>query len=344
MEKTDARKLSKEVQQAIRNQVILLRKQGKKNKDIAAFLGISPQHASTIWQRYIKGGKKAVTIGVRGRRHGDKRTLTKQQEQEIRRLLIDKTPDQMRFPFALWTRKAVCDLIKRMYKIHMPIRTVGEYLKRWGFVPRKPVKKATQQNPEAVNHWLSTEYPKIAQRAKKEKAEIYWGDETGIQNEANRIRGYSPRGTSPVIKINAKKEHISMISAINNEGKVRFMIYRQSMNSSRLITFMKRLTKDAKRKVFLILDNLRVHHSKEVTKWLDKEKEHIEVFYLPPYSPELNPDEYLNNDLKNRVHSGTQAHTEKDLKHKTVSYMRTLVKRPEHVRRFFHHPSVRYAG
>ena len=167
------------------------------NKDIARFLGISEQHASTVWQKYLKGGKKAIVILAQGRRVGQNRTLTEEQEREVTRLIIDKTPDQLRFPFALWTRKAIQELIQRKYRITMPIRTVGEYLSRWGFTPQKPVKRAKEQNTEAVNRWLKIEYPLIAGRAKEEKAEIYWGDETGIQNEANRVRGYSPRGTSP---------------------------------------------------------------------------------------------------------------------------------------------------
>jgi transposase len=311
---------------------------------VAEGVGISVYHASRIWQSYKKGGIEAIEPGIRGRRHKEKRTLAEGQEREVQRLLVDKTPDQLKFPFALWTRKAVQELIGRKYGIDMPIRTVGEYLSRWGFTPQKPVKKAREQKPEAVDAWLKETYPEIARRAKKEKAEIYWGDETGIQNEANRIRGYSPRGTSPVIRVTAKKERISMISAINNEGKVRFTFYRESMNSSRLIDFMKRLIKDAGRKAYLILDNLRVHHSKAVTAWLEKNKAAIEVFYLPPYTPELNPDEYLNNNLKNKVHSGTQAHTAKDLKRKAESFMRTLVKRRNHVKKYFEHPTVAYAA
>ena len=192
MEKSDARKLKQEVQQVLRDQVIRLRKQGKMNKDVAEFLCISCQHASTIWQRYVRGGRKDVLLGTRGRRHGEKRTLTEEQEREIQKLIVDKTPDQLKFPFALWTRDAVRQLMGRRYGIDMPVRTVGEYLKRWGFTPQKPVKRAKEQNPEAVERWLKVEYPKVAAMAKKEKAEIYWGDETGVQNEANRVRGYGP--------------------------------------------------------------------------------------------------------------------------------------------------------
>jgi transposase len=343
MEKIDGRKLKQEVQQALRNQVVRLRKQGKMNKDIAEFLGISAPHASAIWQKYVRGGKKEILLGKRGRRHGQKRTLTDEQEREAQKLIVDKTPDQLKFSFALWTREAVRRLMRRRYGVDMPVRTVGLYLERWGFTPQKPVKLAREQNPEAVERWLKTEYPKVATMAKKEKAEIYWGDETGVQNEANRIRGYGLRGKTPVLRVRAKKAHISMISAITNEGKVRFMVYQEAMTQAKLITFMGRLVRDAGRKVYLILDNLKAHHGKKVAEWLEARKDEIAVFYLPSYSPEMNPDEYLNNDLKTRVHSGALADTEPDLKHKTQSFMRMLVRRPHRVRSYFRHPMVAYA-
>jgi transposase len=343
MKKTDARTFKKEVQQALRDQVIHLRRQDKKNKDVAEFLGISPQHASTMWQSYVKGGKKALLLKARGRRHGEKRTLTEEQERHIQKLIVDKTPDQLKFPFALWTREAVRQLMRKQYGIDMPTRTVGEYLKRWGFTPQKPVKRAKEQNTAAVEQWLKNEYPKIVRTAKKEKAEVHWGDETGVQNEANRVRGYGPKGMTPVLKVTAKRAHISMISAITNEGKVRFMVYREAMTQAKLIVFMSRLIRDTGRKVYLILDNLKVHHGKIVAEWLETHKEQIVVFYLPSYSPELNPDEYLNGDLKTRVHSGIHAGTEVDLKHKTQSFMRMLIKRPHRVKSYFRHPMVAYA-
>jgi transposase len=343
MEKIDGRKFKQEVQQALRNQVIRLRKQGKKNKDVAEFLGISHQHASTLWQKYVRGGKKEIVLGTRGRRHGEQRTLTDEQEQHIQKLIVDKTPDQLKFPFALWTRDAVRELIGRQCRVTMPIRTVGEYLKRWGFTPQKPVKRAREQNPRAVEQWLKEEYPAIAAKAKKEKAEIYWGDETGVQNEANRFRGYGLKGKAPVLSVTAKRAHISMISAITNEGKVRFMVYNEAMTQQKLITFMGRLIKDAGRKVYLILDNLKAHHGRIVAEWLEQHTDEIAIFYLPPYTPEMNPDEYLNGDLKTRVHSGTLPVTESDLRHKTQSFMRMLVKRPHRVKSYFRHPKVVYA-
>ncbi|MCX5839725.1 MAG: IS630 family transposase [Deltaproteobacteria bacterium] len=344
MEKIDARKHSPQTQYEIRKKVIRLRKRDLQNKVVAEGLGISIGRASKIWQSYKKEGSKAIKLGKRGRRTGEQRTLSSDQESELRKALVDKTPDQLKLPFALWTRDAVKLLIRQLFDIEMPIRTVGEYLKRWGFTPQKPVKRAHEQSSQAVQKWLDRDYPVIFSRAKQEKAEIHWVDETGVQTGANRVRGFSPKGETLVIRMVAKKSHVSMISAITNGGKVRFMMYQETMNSELLIKFMTRLIKDAGRKVFLILDNLRVHHSKNVTQWLEEHREQIEVFHLRSYSPELNPNEYLNGNLKNKVHSGKPVRTREDLEKKTRSFMRTLLKRPAHVRSYFKHHKVAYAA
>ncbi len=344
MEKIDARTLNQEAQEALRNQIVRLRKAGRTHKEIAEIVGVSESHCSRVWTRYQKGGAGSVAKGKRGRRHGEQRDLTPDQEAEIKKLLIDKAPNQLKLSFALWTREAVKLLIQQRFDYEMPIRTVGEYLKRWGFTPQKPAKWAREQNSPAVARWLLTEYPAIAARAKRENGEIHWGDETGLQTGANVEKGYSPKGKTPVVRQTAKRERVSMISSITNQGQVRFMFYRDSMNSKRLIEFMRRLTKDAGRKVFLILDNLKVHHSKVVKDWLEANKEKIEVFYLPSYSPELNPDEYLNNSLKGRVHSGERANTAKQLESKARKHMRNLQNNRHKVKKFFEHPCVSYAA
>ncbi|KAF0185740.1 MAG: transposase, partial [Nitrospirae bacterium] len=145
-----------------------------------------------------------------------------------------------------------------------------------------------------------------------ESAEINWCDETGIRNDEKRAKGYAPKGKTPTIRLNANRTSMSMVSAITNQGKVRFMVYKEAMNAALMIRFMKRLIKDTGRKVFLIVDNLKTHHSRIVKQWLQENKEQIEVFYLPSYSPELNPDEYLNCDLKYGVHSGVPARNDKN--------------------------------
>jgi len=344
MEKIDARTLSPQTQFELRKQVIRLRKKGVTNQAAADIVGISETYASTLWQAYQRGGIEALKPKVRGRRIGTKRRLTAEQETAVQKLLVDKTPDQLKFSFALWTRDAIRLLIKQEFHLELPLRTITDYLKRWGFTPQKPVKRAYEQDPKKIAQWLETTYPEIAARAKQEKAEIHWGDETGIQNDAYNAKGFSPKGKAPVVRLNAKKSSINMISAITNLGKVRFMLYREKMSSPVLIKFMSRLIKDINRKVFLIIDNLKVHHSKKVAAWLKANHEKIEVFYLPAYAPEHNPDEYLNGDLKQRIRSGLPARSQNDLIQKTHSFMKTVQKRPQHVKNYFKHPKVAYAA
>ena len=342
--KIDARKLSPEVQEEKRKQAIRLHKKGKPYKEIAELVEV---HFETVgkWVRaYRESGIQAVSSKVRGRKKGASRKLTAEQEKVIQQLIIDKTPDQLKMVYALWTRKAVLELIQDKMGVKLAIRTVGNYLSSWGFSPQKPLKRAYEQSPSKVQKWLDDTYPAIKEKVKKEGGEIYWGDETGIRSDSQRGRGYAPIGKTPVIKLSAKRTSTNMIAAITNQGKVRFQIYDGRMNAKQLVQFMKRLIHEAKRKVFLILDNLRVHHAKKVNQWLTEHSEQIEVFYLPAYSPELNPDEYLNCDLKAGIHSKRPARNQSQLKTKVLSHMRMLQKQPSRVMKYFCHPKISYAA
>ena len=343
MEKIDARKLSTEAQQQIRNQAIRLKKSGRTYKKISEVTGVHQSAIGRWYRAYQREGPKAIRIKKRGRPTGTCRTLSPEQEKELQKAIYDKCPDQMKLPFALWTRIAVKQLIKQLWSIDMPIRTVGEYLKRWGFTPQKPLRRAYKQNPKAVKTWLDKQYPAIAKRAKKEQAEIHWGDETGLCNDSYHGRSYAPRGQTPAIRLHPRCKRVNLISTVTNQGKVRFMVYTDRMNSNTLIKFMRRLIKGSEKKIYLILDNLKVHHSYAVQDWLEEHDEEIEVFFLPSYSPELNPDEYLNCDLKAGVHSGTPARTKGQLKTKAISHLRKLQKMPKRVMKYFKHPKIVYA-
>lgn len=344
MENTDARKLKTEVQQQLRNQAVRLRKKGMGYKEIAEIVCASPNAVGGWCRAYAKYGAKGIKIQKRGRRQGEQRTLTPEQEKRIQKAIVDKEPDQLKLPFALWTRIAVQQLIKQLLLIEMPIRTVGEYLNRWGFTPQKPLRRAYEQNPKLVQQWHDEQYPAIAAKAKKEKADIHWGDETGLCNDSQHGRSYAPMGKTPAIRLCAKRERINLISSITNQGKVRFMIYKKTMNAQLFIKFLERLINDAGRKIYLILDNLRVHHSKIVKTWVNDHKNQIELFFLPSYSPELNPDEYLNCDLKAGVHSGVPARSKGRLKSKALSHLRMLQKKPDRVMKYFRHPKIAYAA
>jgi transposase len=313
-------------------------------REVAAQVELSVPTVMSAHRAYLAGGWSAVNVKPRGRKRGEGRQLTPEQEAEIRRLICDKTPDQLKMGFALWNRQAVLQLIQDRLGIELPIRTVGEYLKRWGFTPQKPIKKAYEQRPAEVRKWLDDEYPKIAARAKTEGAEIHWGDETGLRSDDVRGRGYAPKGQTPVVRVNNKREGLSIISTVTNQGKVRWKVFDGATNADILIDCFKRLIKDAKRKVYLIFDNLRVHHARRVKDWLTDHDEEIEVFYLPSYSPELNPDECLNADLKDGVTRRAPARSKAQLKKAAISHLRKLQKSPRRVRKYFEHKPVRYAA
>jgi len=344
MDKPDARTLSNDALEQLRSQAVRLSQRGETNTAIAEILGVNRRTVGLWLQRYATAGARALQVKRRGRKLGEQRTLTPVQEAEIQRLLVDKTPDQLTLTFALWSRQAVRELLRVRCGIAMPIRTVGEYLRRWGFTPQKPVKRAYEQRPAAVQAWLTETYPALAARAKAEGAEIHWGDETGVRSDDVRGRGYAPRGQTPVRQVPARRHSVSMISTLTNQGKVRFMLFRQALDARRLIRFLARLIRDAGRKVFLVLDNLKVHHAKIVRAWLEAHQDQIEVFYLPSYSPELNPDEYLNGDLKAGVHGGIPSRDEKGLVRAVLGHMHGLRQRPAHAIKFFEHPCIRYAA
>jgi len=344
MKNDDARTLTSAAQEQLRKQAIRLRKRGETYTEIGEILGIHKHTAWKWWKKYQSEGLKGLKVQTRGRRIGAQRRLALSQELRIQQLITDNTPDQLKLTFALWTRQAVQEIIQFEYGFRMPIRTVGAYLQRWGFTPQKPVKQAYEQRPAAVKKWLKEEYVAIAQRAKQEKAEIHWGDETGIRSDSQHGRSYAPKGKTPVIRLSAKRTSVNMISTVTNQGKVRFMIYKETMSAQVLITFLKQLIKGAGRKIFLVLDNLRVHHAKLVKEWVDKHRQEIELFYLPSYSPELNPDEYLNGDLKAGVHSRPPSRSQKHLIKKVKSHMVKLQKLPARVSRYFKHPQIAYAA
>lgn len=256
------RSLSREARHERRVQVIRLRKAGKTYDEIAQQTGLSRTGVFNICSRHATVGPAALKDAVGGRKVGEKRLLTAAQENAMRKFIQDKTPDQLKLPYALWTRAAVAQLIQERIGVKLAVRTIGKYLARWGFTPQKPMRKAYEQSPAAVKKWLEEDYPVIAARAKTEGAEIHWGDETGLRSDDVRGRSYAPQGQTPVVRVNNKRHGLSVISSVTNKGVMRWKIFDGALNAAILIDFLKRLVKDAGRKVYLVLDNLKVHHSK----------------------------------------------------------------------------------
>lgn len=342
--RVNAQKASEETQYEIRKAIVRMLKKGMKGREIAKLLDVSEGHVSNVKKAYAEKGIAGIKPKHQGRKYGEKRILTPEQEKEIQQIIIDKDPMQLKFKECMWTRNNIRQLIKEKYGIDMKLSTLGYYLARWGFSVQRPVKRAYKQDQEKIDKWLNEEFPGITERAKAEDAEIFFGDETNIQNTANYMKGYAPKGKTPVVRTEAKKIKINMISAISKRGKLRFMLYKDNMNSAKLIDFMGRLIRDVKKKVFLILDNLRVHYSKDVQKWLEKHKDRIEVFYLPPYSPEYNPDELVNSDLKRAVGQKSSPRSEDELEHNVRSHLKKLQLSSPKISSFFQTEYTKYAA
>lgn len=342
MEHIDLRKLNNDELYTVRKQVVRLKKQGRAGREIEAITGLYPSRISEIWSAYQEGGLAGIKPEKSGRKANSWMLLTEYEQKEIRQTIISKAPNQLKLAGFLWTLAKISQYIWVVYRKKVSVRSLSNYMKRWGLTCQRPTKRACGQDIARIEQFKKEEYPAIAKRAKEENAEIYWGDETGVSNRENFERGFAEKGKPPVLAMETKHERVNMISAITNQGHVRFMVYEEKMNQQLLLDFLRRLIAVSNRKVFLILDNLRVHHGKIVAAWLEKHKDEIELFFLPPYAPESNPDEYLNHTLKLDVHSGDLPHSKKDIKHKIHSFMRRLQHANHRVRAFFQHPNVSY--
>ena len=316
-----------------------------KPKEVAKLFDVAV-NSVYLWVKVFKeSGATALKAKTRGRAKGNGCQVSEDQCMKIRRLIIEKDPEQLKMPFVLWTRKAVKELIQNEFGIVLPIRTVGDYLSRWGFTPQKPRKKSYEQQAKAVQKWIDTEYPEIKKAATTEGAEIHWGDETGCTNAISHARSYAPKGETPtLIQSTKKKIKINMISSISNQGKVFFDIHEGKINSAEFIDFMTKLIRSIDKKLYFIVDNLPQHHSKLVKDWLRENQSKIKLFYLPSYSPELNPDEYLNCDLKRGMNKKKMPRNTDQLKNNTTQYMDNLSKQPDKIKSFFRHPRVQYAS
>ncbi len=340
----DGRCESNDVLDALRLRAVPARELGSAVVDIAAILGVREETVSRWCSRYDRGGREALPGDRTGRPIGSGRRLDSEQEQGIRQAIETKSPQELTIPSALWTRQAVRELIRQQVGIRLPIRTVGESLRRWGYTPQKPVRKAYKQDPKAVAEWLEETYPEIETRAAKEGGEVHWGDETGVRSTCPHSRGYARPGETPELIVPGSRFSVNMIATVTNQGQVRWMIYTGRMNAALFIVFLTRLIAGATKKVFLIVDHLSVHEAAAVERWLADKSDRIEVFYLPKYAPERNPEEYLNCDVKANINTDGLPKDREELQGKLRRFMQRLAKLPARVASYFEHKYIEYAA
>ena len=344
MTKRDARRLDPRTQEELRFRAVAAVESGRTATEVAHTMGVSRQQLQEWLRIYRTEGEEGLRNKRRGPTPGRTALLAPWQQGVIVRMITDKCPEQLKLPFYLWTREAIAGLIKERFGITIAIRTVGDYLQKWGFTPQKPARRAVEQDPRAVRAWKEKEYPRIAKEAKAEGAEIHWADETGVRSDHYAGRSYSPRGKTPVIERTGKRFGINIISSVTNHGTLRFMAFQGKFSAEVFIEFLERLAKSAQRKVYVIVDRHSVHRSGAVSRWVEANASRVRLILIPPYTPEVNPDEYLNNDLKENGVGRNVFHSVADMLEGVRSYLWGTQKRPDIVRSYFLHPDVLYAN
>jgi transposase len=341
--KTDARKLDAATQAHLRRLVVRALRGGMKQTVAAQQFGVSLR-AVNKWAALDKaGGLRALKPKRRGRRAGEGR-LTATQAARIRALIVGKLPDQLKLPFYLWTRAAVASLIAREYGITVSLTTIGRYLKAWGMSPQKPVRSAYERNDAAIARWLAEDYPAVARDAKHAGATIYWGDEMGLRSDHVTGTSYAPLGQTPIVRATGQRFGCNMISAITNRGALAFMVFQGRFQNAVFLEFLKRLLKQAKRKLYLIVDGHPVHKSAAVKRFVAKHAARLRLILLPGYCPELNPDELLNQDVKTNALGKSRPTNKAEMVATVRSHLHRRQKQPHVIRNLFQEKHVQYAA
>lgn len=342
MKLKDARHLPAEAQEALRYRVVNAIENGMSKSEAARVFQVS-RTAVHHWTKAVEEqGAKALKAKKRGRRHASR--LAPHEAATTVRLLTQKCPEQLGLPFALWTRESVGQLLEQRYGVSVSVWTVGRYLKRWGLTPQKPLRRAYEQDPKAVKQWLDVQYPAIVKLAKQEGAEIHWGDEMGLRGDDQTGRSYGKRGQTPVIPGTGQRFGCNLISTLTNHGTLYFKLFTQNFNSNVMLDFLRRLIRQIPKKVFLIVDRHPVHLSAKVNRWLEQHADQIRLFLLPSYSPELNPDELLNHDVKANAVGRKRAKTRVEMIENVRRHLRRRQRQPEVIKRFFREKHVAYAA
>ncbi len=337
----DGRKLTSSEKEALRKRAVQQIESGESPETVADTFGINRRTVYRWLERYHHGGLEGLGTQPKP---GRPTKFTADDLRWLSRTIRASDPRQFQFPFALWTRRIVRDLLRRERGVRVSGVTVGRAMRKLGLSPQRPLRRAWQQNPEAVDQWKRQVYPEIRRRTQAEGARIYFADEAGMRSDYHAGTTWAPAGETPVVAATGACFAVNMISAVAPSGEMRFRLVEGTVNASVLADFIERLATDAgDRKVFLIVDGHPSHRSRVVQRKLKQLDGQVELFFLPPYSPELNPDELVWSHVKRQIGRAAVA-SKDDLKQRLVSALRSLQKMPVKIAAFFRHPECRYAA
>jgi transposase len=317
---------------------------GLTQKKSGELFGLSPTSMSKYVRLYKRHGEQSFSYEKRGVPLGTGSFLTFSQEEDLLQDILLFPPDELGLDTTLWTSKVVHEHLQRKYAINYSVRGIRKLMGRIGFSSQKPIKLALQRNPEKIKEWLETTYPKIKERAMREGARIYWGDEMGIHSTDNRGRTYGLVGQTPVIKKTGSRFKCNMLAAISPQGFMNWMVFEDNFTSQKFIQFLGRMIRKIKQKIFLVVDNHRVHHSKKVKAYVEKYKDRIQLFFLPPYCPDMNPQELVNQDVKANANNFRALKNLEDLTINVRSYLTQIQFDLFKIKNFFQKNEVAYAA
>lgn len=338
---TDARSLDRETLTELRKRAVSSVQEGQSPEDVAKALGVTRAAMYKWLALYRSGGWGALDAKKRG---GRKPKLDGDKMRWIYDTVTSNNPLQLQFPFALWSAKMVGELIKSQFGIRYSKASVCRLLNQLGLTPQRPLRRAYQQSPERVQQWLEQTYPAIQKRAHKENARIFFADEAGVRSDHHAGTTWAQKGQTPVVSSTGARFGLNLISAVSAQGEFRFMTVEGRVNAGVFIDFLKRLVHNAERPVFLIVDGHAAHKAKKVERYVESLEGRLELFFLPPYSPELNPDECAWNDLKNNAIGRQQITDPESLKNEVIRFLRHLQKTPARVMGYFNTATTRYAA
>jgi transposase len=335
----DARLLPRKAKEQLRIAAVRRVDAGESPENVAAGIGINRRQIYRWLEAFYYGGEDALKAKPI---KGATPKLNAKQMEKLARIVREKNPLQLKFEYALWTLAIIRELIRREFAVNLSEVSVGRLMRRLGFTPQRPLYKAWQQDPHLVNEWRTKEYPKIVAKAKGENALIFFADESGIRSDYHAGTTWASVGQTPLVKATGARFSLNMISAVNSLGHFRFMTVEGRINAGVFRDFLTRLITGVDRKIFLIVDGHPTHKAKMVREFVKENRKKIELFFLPAYSPELNPDELAWAHIKAKIAKAT-TQTKAELKNMVKRVMRRLQKMPLIVKSFFHAPSCAYA-